>query len=188
MFCSNKLLLRVVKTVVYDSQGQVEQEKLADVDHGHKEPQYLPSVDLLVEDHDLTPTFKGDALKDCEHGPEDVVEIGHIIVWIDGSLTTEELRWGSLFVSTVRVITTDYVFSKLVICDFSSLKGYTSLQEHATEKVDTSNSKDKEEKDKHKDGVLQQWEGSHHRLNLNLQSLNLGYRSKWSKHSEGSKT
>ena len=67
-----------------DSQSQVQEEERSYKDQSDEEEKDEWCVCFLVHDHDVRPAFQGDALEDVEEWPEDVVEIGDIIVGIEG--------------------------------------------------------------------------------------------------------
>ena len=65
----------------HDSDCQIKEEERAD-DYAQDEVHYNEpgSVSILVNIHDLGPTFHGDALKDSQEGGANVVEVREAIV------------------------------------------------------------------------------------------------------------
>ena len=108
----------------------------------------------MIHDHDLTPALEGDALKDIEQSPEDVVEVGYVIVRIERLFST-------VVPFTALIRTTENLLALLVDLGVPSLDVHTSLLQEAHEEVEPADSKNEEEEEKHDDRVLQHRDGFH---------------------------
>lgn len=82
-------LLSLLVLGLNDGQGQVEQEKGTDEYHRHEEEERPWSVGLLVHDHNLGPALHSDALENIQEGPENIVKVGDVKVWVQRLLATE---------------------------------------------------------------------------------------------------
>ena len=69
---------------------------------GHKIKEHCIRVGLLVHHLDVTPTFKGDALKHDKQGPKDIVEVSDLVIGIDIHLAAEKTLWANV-ASTANV-------------------------------------------------------------------------------------
>lgn len=138
--CSLDLALRLGVGRVDDSQGQIQQEKGSDEDHGNEEEEHPWGVGLLVHDHDLGPALHSDALEDIEEGPGDVVEVSHVIVGVESVLAAEVPRGANL-------LTADDLFTFIVQGGNARIDGDAALHEQAHEQVQATDGEDEEEKE-----------------------------------------
>ena len=140
------LLGRLV-TGLDDGQEQIEQEEGTDEHHGNEEEEGPGCVGLLIHDHDLGPALHGDALEDIEQGPEYVVEIGDVILWVQGLPSTEVANWAAKGA-------TNYLLALFIDKSLASFNTDTPLLELAHEEVQATDGEDKEEEEQDNDSVL----------------------------------
>ena len=133
---------------VDNGQSQVQEEKGTDEYDSNKEEEHCRMVCLLIHDNGLTPAFKCDTLEDVQKGPEDIVKVGHIVVRIERLLATE-ITARTFFVATNDLNT--IVIEQCHACvDLDA-----SLENHAHEKVESTDAEDEHEEDQDEDCVLQ---------------------------------
>ena len=145
-FLLDPLLGRLV-TGLDDGQEQIEQEECTDEHHGDEEEERPWRIRLLIHDHDLRPALHGDALEDIEQSPENVVEVGDVIVRIEGLPSTKVANWAAKRA-------TNYLFALFVDQSCTSIYTDTSLLQLAHEEVQATDGEDKEEEEQDNNSVL----------------------------------
>lgn len=89
----------------------------------------------MIHDHDVGPALQRYTLKNIEEGPENIVEVGHVVIRIERLFAAEVASWAGK-------ITANDLITLIIQQALTRFNTDATLQEHAHEKIEAADRKD----------------------------------------------